>query len=109
MGRKHDFEELLARAKTQGYQRGAHTAEDEVRDRHKHVQKVQKDQNAALDRYVLWYLDGVQDDYARRGLPAPTEAMAREHCLGKGVDAPDLVAVKDFIRFHTATSCGRIP
>jgi hypothetical protein len=34
--------------------------------------------------------------------------MAREHCLRKGVDAPDLATVKDFTSFHAATSRGKI-
>lgn len=37
----------------------------------------------------------------------PDEAMVRERCLGKGVDAPDLLMVKDF-RFHAASSSGKI-
>jgi hypothetical protein len=50
----------------------------------------------------------MQEDFARRGLPAPDETMAREHCLGKGVNAPDLATVKDFVRFHAAASRGKI-
>jgi hypothetical protein len=46
-------EELLARAKANGYKRGAYKEKDEVRDLHKHVEKTMKDQDGALDRYVL--------------------------------------------------------
>jgi hypothetical protein len=46
-------DELSARAKENGYQRGAHRDEDSLRDQNKHVDKVKRDQNAALDRYVL--------------------------------------------------------
>jgi hypothetical protein len=46
-------QELVARAKAKGYQRGAHKEKDMVRNRHKHIGKVKKDHNAALDRYVL--------------------------------------------------------
>jgi hypothetical protein len=45
--------ELTARAKANGYQRGAHRDKDSLRDQNKHVDKVKMDQNAALDRYVL--------------------------------------------------------
>jgi hypothetical protein len=45
--------ELAARAKANGYQRGAYRDKDSLRDRNKHVDKVKRDQGAALDRYVL--------------------------------------------------------
>ena len=45
--------ELAARAKANGYQRGAHRDKDSLRDRNKHVDKVKRDQDAALDHYVL--------------------------------------------------------
>ena len=45
--------ELAACAKANGYQRGAHRDKDSLRDRNKHVDKVKRDQDAALDRYVL--------------------------------------------------------
>ena len=44
--------ELAARAKANGYQRGAHRDKDSLRDCNKHVDKVKRDQDAALDRYV---------------------------------------------------------
>jgi hypothetical protein len=46
-------DEPSACAKANGYQRGAHRHKDSLRDRNKHVDKVMKDQDAALDRYVL--------------------------------------------------------
>jgi hypothetical protein len=52
MSRNPD-QELVARAKAEGYQRGAHKEKDKVRNRHKHVDKIKKDHDAALDRYVL--------------------------------------------------------
>ena len=45
--------ELTARAKANGYQRGAHRDKDSLRDRNKHVDKVKRDQDAAFDRYVM--------------------------------------------------------
>jgi hypothetical protein len=48
------------------------------------------------------------EDFARSGLPPPDEAMVRERCLRKGVDAPDVLTVKDFIRFSAAASRGKI-
>jgi hypothetical protein len=46
-------QKLLARAKAKGYQRGAQKKKDEIRNRHKHVDKVKKNQNRILDRYLL--------------------------------------------------------
>lgn len=43
------------------------------------------------------------DDAQPHGNP-PTEDMLREQYLGKGVTAPDLTAIKDFVRFYIATS-----
>jgi hypothetical protein len=34
--------------------------------------------------------------------------MVRERCPGKGVDAPDVPTVKDFIRFSAAASRGKV-
>jgi hypothetical protein len=45
--------ELAARVKANNYQRGAHRDKDSLRDRNKHVNKVKRDQDAALDRYIL--------------------------------------------------------
>lgn len=55
-----------------------------------------------------WNLDGMRKDFARRGLHAPDEAMARECCLRKGVEAPDLATTKDFSRFSAAASKGKM-
>ena len=44
----------------------------------------------------------------QKGLPVPDEAVTRERVLGKDVEAPDLATVKDFLRFHAATSKGKI-
>jgi hypothetical protein len=38
----------------------------------------------------------------------PDEAVVRERYLGKGVDAPDLPIVKEFICFLAAASYGKI-
>jgi hypothetical protein len=52
--RKRDsLKELLARAKAKEYQRGAHKEEDGVRKHHKYIDKIKKDQDVALDLYVL--------------------------------------------------------
>jgi hypothetical protein len=40
--------------------------------------------------------------------PDPDEASARHHCLHKGIEAPDLATVKDFLRFYIATSRDKI-
>jgi len=46
-------EELLARAESNGCKRGAYRGEDRNRDPRKHDDKTKKDQDSALDRYVL--------------------------------------------------------
>jgi hypothetical protein len=50
----------------------------------------------------------MQKDSLQRGLPIPDEASARQHCLREGLNAPDPATVKDFLRFHIATSRGKI-
>ncbi len=50
----------------------------------------------------------MQRDFAQKGLPCPSEDIAKDRCLGNGVQAPDLATVKDFLRFHAATSRGKI-
>ena len=45
--KKITADELNASAEAKGYQKGA------LRDRNKHLDKVKKDQDTALDRYVL--------------------------------------------------------
>jgi hypothetical protein len=55
-----------------------------------------------------WYLSGLEEDAAQCGLPLPTEETAREQCLRPGAEAPDLVAVKDFLRFYITTSHPRL-
>jgi hypothetical protein len=43
-------------------------------------------------------------DSVERHLPLPIEEMARDRCLRPGIEAPDLVTVKDFLCFYIATS-----
>ena len=57
MGRKRepeDPDELLARAKANGYRRGEHREQDAVLNRHAHVDKTKYDQDGALRRYVVY-------------------------------------------------------
>lgn len=51
-----------------------------------------------------WHLAEMRRDCVECHLPLPSEEMAREQCLRPGITAPDLVTVKDFIRFYIATS-----
>ena len=51
--RKATAEELLARAESNSYKRGAHREEDGTRDNGKHNDKTKMNQNAVLDRYFL--------------------------------------------------------
>lgn len=54
MSRKSDHgQTLLARVKAQGYLREAHRDQDEIRRCHTHIDQTKKDQDAALDRYLL--------------------------------------------------------
>jgi hypothetical protein len=53
MGRKQTGDELNARAKANGYNRGTHREEDSRRDCNKHKDDTIKDQDKALDRYML--------------------------------------------------------
>ena len=46
-------EELLARAGSNSYKRGAHQEEDSKQDNRKYNDKTKMNQNAVLDRYVL--------------------------------------------------------
>jgi len=57
MGRKRepeDPDELLARAKANGYRRGEHREQDAVLNRHAHVDKTIYDQDGILHRYVVY-------------------------------------------------------
>jgi hypothetical protein len=58
--------------------------------------------------YFSWHLEEMKEDALREGLPIPNEAAVRDRVLRKHVEAPDLVTVKDFLRFHTATGKGKI-
>jgi len=50
----------------------------------------------------------MKEDALQKGLPVPDEVAVRDRVLKRPVDAPDLATVKDFLRFHTATSKGNI-
>jgi hypothetical protein len=50
----------------------------------------------------------MREDAKQRGVTPPDERAAREHCLSKGVEAPDLAAVKDFLRFQASVMRGKI-
>ncbi|KAF7503418.1 hypothetical protein GJ744_003901 [Endocarpon pusillum] len=91
-GRQRTATDLIAQAATNGYKRGAHKEQDEIRDREKHVEKTRINQDGTLRRYIAWYLSEMQKDT----------------CLRPGVEAPDLVHVKDFIRFYISTSNPRL-
>jgi hypothetical protein len=54
MNRKRDLgKELLAQEKVKRYRKRAYKKKNETRDRHKYINKIKKDQNAALKCYVL--------------------------------------------------------
>jgi hypothetical protein len=129
MGRTPDDpDELLARAKANGYRRGGHKEQDAVPDRHAYIDKTIYDQDGALRRYVVyegpsllvykwapvltqssrWKLDEMREDAIRRGVTPPNERIVREHCPGKGVEVPDLATLKDFLQFQASVMRGKI-
>ena len=105
-----------------------HREQDAVLNRHAHVDKTIYDQDGALRRYVVykgtsllvykwapvltqssrWKLDEMREDAKRRGVTPPDERIAREYYLSKGVEAPDLAVVKDFLQFQASVMRGKI-
>jgi hypothetical protein len=51
MAKRKATAELLARAESNGYKRGAHREEDNTQDNRKHNDKIKRNQNAVLDHY----------------------------------------------------------
>ena len=54
-----------------------------------------------------WHYGEVKEVAIQQGFSVPDEAAIRKRVFGKTV-APELATVKDFLRFHTATSQGKI-
>ncbi|EXJ96194.1 hypothetical protein A1O1_01320 [Capronia coronata CBS 617.96] len=105
MGRRMTTtDDLWAQAEANGYQRGACTKVDQVRGGQKYISKTKKDHDRTLQRFVHWHLKSMREDHEREGLPPPDEDAARSRYLGEGVPTPDLLTVKDFLRFYVATS-----
>ena len=50
----------------------------------------------------------VKEDCSKRGLPIPDITAVRENHLGRGVTAPDVDTVEDFLRFYIASSKGKL-
>src|ERR1700744_5710609 len=50
----------------------------------------------------------MKEDRAVMGLPEPDEDDACSEHLGRGTPAPDMLTVKDFLRFYIATSKSQI-
>ena len=46
--------------------------------------------------------------HSEKGLSVPDKAVIRDRFLKKHVETPDLTTVKDFLRYHTATSKEKI-
>jgi hypothetical protein len=64
--------------------------------------------NLVLTQPLRWNLAEMRRDFARKGLLSPDKIMIGERFLRKRVDASDLTIIKDFFRFHAATSLGKI-
>jgi hypothetical protein len=45
--------DLIAQAAANGYERGAHKAQDDTRHQEKHVKKTRRDQDTPLKRYII--------------------------------------------------------
>ena len=63
---------------------------------------------AVLTQSSRWKLNCIRDDATQRGVTPPDERMVREHCLGKGVEVPDLAALKDFLWFQASVMRGKV-
>lgn len=50
----------------------------------------------------------MRQDPAERGISPPSEETVRKSDLSRGVEAPDVVTIKDFVRSYIATSQPRI-
>ena len=61
-----------------------------------------------LTWHFSWHHEEMKEDALEKGLPVPDEAAVRDRVLKQHVEAPDLATVKDFLRFHAATSKGKI-
>jgi hypothetical protein len=61
-----------------------------------------------LTWHFSWHHEEMKEDTLQKGLPVPDEAAVRDRILKKHAEAPDLATVKDFLRFHAATSKGKI-
>ena len=61
-----------------------------------------------LTQSSRWKIDEIREDAKQRGITPPDKRTAREHCLNKGVEVPDLAAVKDFLRFQASVMRGKI-
>jgi hypothetical protein len=104
MDRKPDDpDEVLARAKADGYRRGEHREQGAVPDRHAYTDKTIYDQDGALRHYMVyegpsllvykwapvlsqssrWKLGEMREDAIRSGVTPPDKRAVREHCLAK--------------------------
>jgi hypothetical protein len=50
----------------------------------------------------------MKKEHTQKSLTPPDEETARNQCLYRGIAAPDLATVKDFLRFYIATSRPRL-
>ena len=48
------------------------------------------------------------EDAFQKGLPVPDEAAIQDRIFKKHMETPDLTTMKDFLRYHTATSKEKI-
>lgn len=84
----------LARAKANGYERGAHREKDSVRAENKYLEDLIQLQNRVLEDYKIW---ASQDS-----------DMNEEDCLHEGQPAPDLATIKDFICYYIFSTQGML-
>ena len=117
MGRQSESAEaLLARAAAKGYKRGYHHEKDSIRKRPQYVEKTLRDQNIALKLYEKSVLSIILETVimftiVRRWMSITTKGegtTSTAYSLQEGCPPPDLVSIKDFLRFHVAISKGNI-
>lgn len=99
---------LLALAEKNGYRKGTHTEQDQVKDERRHNAKTKQNHDGTLNRYVLWRLAYAEHDCYERGAPVPSKETVHSQYLARGAPVPELATVKDFIRFYIHTSESRL-
>jgi len=95
---------LAALAEKNGYRKGIHKEQDQVKDERRHNDTTKQNHDGTLNRYVLWRLAYTERECYERGVPVPGKDEVRGQHLARGAPLPDLATIKDFLRFYIHTS-----